>query len=338
MRPGLETFSYHLAFGFGKMDVFGFIRRTAELGLTGVEINVEGDDLCHLGSDDPAFLRDVRAMTDELGLYVELDTCNTNPKSLLRVIKICHALGADRMRVYSSVGGALQDELKQAVKDFRQVLPACADHGVKIAYENHEFESSQDVLQVVRQVDSHYVGTHIDTGNSMMVWEDPIAAIRNMAPFGVSSHFKDHLVVTVNNQPMIVGVTLGRGSIDLAEAYRILAKKSPLERINIEVCYGYIAPFRVPPDKGYGAKLGEGAFRVQPPPYEPSLVAPYIMRATEPGVELNSYAWQDLSKMARSDAEREELLRLQDESVVESVAYVKKLKREVEGDGEGDAA
>ncbi len=56
MLLGLETFSYHLAFGYGKMDIFDFIRKTVEFGLDGVEINVEGDDLAHLGSEDPGFL------------------------------------------------------------------------------------------------------------------------------------------------------------------------------------------------------------------------------------------------------------------------------------------
>jgi len=325
MLLGLETFSYHLAFAHGKMDVFDFIRRTAELGLDGVEINVEGQDLAHLGSEDPGFLRDVRAMIGEFGLYVELDTCDTNPKNLTRVLDICRALGADRMRVYSSVGGDVRAELRQAVEDFRSVIGRCADYGVKIAYENHEFESSRDVLDVVRRVDSEYVGTHIDTGNSMMVWEDPVEAVRNMAPYAVSTHFKDHMVIRVGDQPMIVGVPLGTGSIDCAECFRILTRESPLQRINIEVCYGYVAPFRVPEDQGCGARLGQGSFRVQPPPYDPAVVAPYILHALDQGRELHSFAWQDLAQMARSDVERQDLLAWQDRAVVDSVAYVKQL-------------
>ena len=177
MLLGLEPFSYHLAFAYGKMDIFDFIKRTAEFELDGVEINIEGEDLAHLGSEDPGFLRDVRAMTDELGLYVEVDTCDTSPQNLTRALSICMALGADRLRVYSSVGGDVKEELKQAAKDFRQITPLCADYGVRIAYENHEYETSHDVLQVVREVDSEYVGTHIDTGNSMLMWEEPIEAI-----------------------------------------------------------------------------------------------------------------------------------------------------------------
>jgi len=325
MLLGLETFSYHLAFAYGEMDIFDFIRRTAELGLDGVQINVEGADLAHLGSDDPEHLASVRSLTEELGMFVELDTCDTDPQNLTRVLGICRALEADRMRVYSSVGGDLDAELEQAVRDFRQVLGLCADYGVKIAYENHEYESSQDVLRVVQQVDSEYVGAHVDTGNSMMVWEDPLEAVANMAPHATSTHFKDHMVVAINGQPMVAGVPLGKGSIDGAQCFRILAEQSPLERINIEVCYGYIAPFRVPEKEGYGARLDHGCFRIHQPPYDPAVVAPHLLRSLDSGLELDSFAWQDLARIPRSDAERQNLLALQDQAVVDSVEYVKKL-------------
>jgi len=121
------------------------------------------------------------------------------------------------------------------------------------------------VMEVVRHVNSEYVGAHIDTGNSMMEWEDPVAAVKNMAPRAVSTHFKDHMVIMVNDQPMVVGVPLGKGSIDCAECFRILAEQSPLERINIEVCYGYIAPFRVPEDKRLRRKIRAGLL-----PYPPT--------------------------------------------------------------------
>lgn len=325
MLLGLETFSYHLAFAYGKMNIFDFIQRATELGLDGVQINVEGPDLAHIGSDDPGFLREIRETIDGLGLFVELDTCGTDPSNLTRILNICRSLGSDRMRVYASVGGCLKKELRQAVKDIRQVLNICVEYGVKIAFENHEFESSHDVLEVVRKVNSEHVGTHIDTGNSMMVWEDPIDAIAAMAPYASSTHFKDHLVIMPNNQSMIVGVPLGKGSIDLIEAYRILAEQSPLARINIEVCYGYSAPFRLPEAEGCGAKLGQGCFRIQPPPYDPAVIAPHILRNLDKAGEWKSYTWQDLAKIPSSESERRELMELQDQAVVESIEYVKKL-------------
>ena len=327
MLLGLETFSYHLAFAYGKMDIFDFIRRSTELGLDGVQINVEGDDLGHLGNDDPGFLKEVRALIESFGMFVELDTCNTDPANLARVLTVCRALGADVMRVYASIGGNPRQELFQAAADLKQMVGLCADYGIKIALENHEHETSGEILEVVRRVDSPWVGTHIDTGNSMMVWEQPLEAIAAMAPYAVSTHFKDHLVIMVGNQPMIVGVPLGRGAIDCEACFRILAEKSPLTRINIEVCYGYIAPFRVPQDQGPGAKLGQGCFRVHEPPYDRDVVAPHILKALECEDELQAFNWQNLARMSDSDTQRRELMVRQDKAVVDSVEFVKGLNR-----------
>ena len=325
MLLGLETFSYHLAFAYGKMDIFGFIEKAASLGLDGVQINVEGDDLAHLTSDDPGFLYEVKSTIDKHNLFVEIDTCGTNPNNLKRVLKICKALDSDTMRVFSSIGGDIQEELKQAVIDFKQIVPLCTDYGLKIAYENHEFETSQEIMTVVNMVNSDYVGTHIDVGNSMMLWEEPIDAVTTMAPKAVSSHFKDHIVVMIGDQPMIIGVPLGKGNIDLVECYRILDQQSPLNRINIEVCYGYMAPFRILERDGYGGKLDDGCFKVFQPPYDPEIVAPYITQYTKSPFDLQAFGWSELAKIANSDSQREELVLLQDKAVVDSVRYVKQL-------------
>lgn len=328
MLLGLETFSYYLAFAYGEMDIFSFIRRAAELGLDGVQINLEGPNWGHLGDDSPDFLRRVRALTDDLGLYVELDVAGTEPDHLGRALDICLALGADRLRLYASFGGDLAAELARAVVDLKTIAPAFARAGVRIAFENHEYETSADILGVIEQVDSPVVGAHIDTGNSMMVREDPIAAVAAMAPHVVSTHFKDHLVIEVGGQPMIAGVPLGAGKIDLTECYRLLAGAPGLERINIEVCYGYLAPFRCPPGEGGGAELGQGAFEVARPPFDPRVIAPHLLRPKEDG--LKSYAWSEIADMSSDPAERERLMNWQAEAVETSVEHVKRIRREVE--------
>ena len=302
---GLETFSYHCWFSHGKMDVFGFIERCAELELDGVQLNVNGPNLGHVGGDDAGRLREIRQMTEGLGMFVEVDSRGTDPEHLARMLGICQAVGADVLRTYVSCGGDLAQELAQAPAHLRQVLPTCADSGVCIAVENHEYETSDEVIGVVRQVDSEWVGTHVDTGNSMMVWEDPVAATAALAPYAVSSHLKDHVVI-MEEEPLVVGVTLGTGSIDCAECFRILAEESPLERAIIEVCYAYRAPFRRPQERGAGGRLGEGAFRLVHGPFDPS--------------------WLMLSYGRDESVSIDRLMAWQDESVVESVAFVKALK------------
>jgi sugar phosphate isomerase/epimerase len=331
MLLGLETFSYHLAFAYRKMDVFGFIQRAADLGLDGVQLNIEGENFGHLGDDDPSFLRDVRNCIEQQGFYVELDTYGTDPDHLVKVLDVCSILGADRLRTYSSLGGDVTKELQKAKIDFPKVMDRCAELGIKICFENHEFESSHDVLDVIKQVNSPYLGSHIDTGNSMMIWEDPLVATENMASCGMSTHFKDHLVIRLGDEVMIAGVPLGSGSIDLKDCYEILVKQSPLDRINIEVCYGYLAPFRIPQQKGYGAELGKGCFSIAEPPYEPEIVAPYLLDAIKDGLSLDSSAWQELAKSASGRADRDRLLEYQEKAVADSVNFVKMIREDQAG-------
>ena len=194
----------------------------------------------------------------------------------------------------------MAQELAQAPVHLRQILPMCADLRVRIGVENHEYETSDEVIEVVRQVDSEWVGTHVDTGNSTMVWEEPVV------PRAVSSHLKDHVVI-VKEEPLVVGVTLGTGSIDCAECFRIMLEESPLERVIIEVCYAYRAPFRRPQERGAGEQLGEGAFRLVDGPFGPS--------------------WLTLSCGQDQPVSIDRLMEWQHESVVESVAFVKGLNR-----------
>ena len=325
MLLGLETFSYYLAFAAGKMDIFGFIRKAKTLGLDGVQINMEGDQLGHLGSDSANHLQNVRTLCNQLGLFIDLDGCGTDPSRLRYYLNICTALGVDRLRIYSSFGGDVHREMAKAIRDFKAVAPDFARAGVRIAYENHEFESSSDILNVIAAVGSPMLGAHIDNGNAMMLWEDPVAAVRNMAPKAVSTHFKDHLVIDINDTPMIVGVPLGTGAIDLNACYRILAEETVLDRINIEVCYGYAAPFRIDEAHGEGAILGEGAFAVTAPPFDPEVVAPHLLKPKANGFK--SYAWQELTGLV-DDEEMKALIAWQEKAVKTSVEYAYRLRRQ----------
>ncbi len=302
-RLGLETFSYHLALGRGRMDIPGFISRCAELGLAGAQLNTRY--LEPFLEADPAGARKVRERAAALGLFVEVDSRGTDPVHLTRMLRLCQSIGADVLRTYVSCGGDLALELARAPGHLRAVVPLCRELGVRIAVENHEHETSADILKIVRETDSEWVGAHVDTGNSMMVWEDPLAAVRALAPLAVSSHIKDHVVIVEDGVPLVVGVTLGTGSSDCAGCFHVLAETSPLERLVIEVCYAYSTPFRRPQQRGAGGRLGEGAFRVVEGPLDPAWVMPHPERA--------------------SPAELDRLLAWQEESVAQSVALVKKM-------------
>lgn len=287
MKLGLETESCHLLFQQAGMDIFSFIELTAELGLDGVQINVIPDLNLHsewgtLDGNEPAYLDRVRSAIEAHGFFCEIDSRGTSLAELEPVLYVAKALGATLVRSYVRYPQNQFDAgfLTSQIPEIRKVVPLLKKLGIRLALENHEFETSGEMIDFVRAVgEPESVGLLCDTGNSMMAWEDPLAAIRAMAPYTFGVHFKDHTVVMndVNADgtgfPVVCGVPLGEGSIDIVEAYRILVEESTTENINLELCYPYCATFKRPPGTG-GMEAFRGAFALKEPPFAQEGLAP----------------------------------------------------------------
>ncbi|CAH2214576.1 sugar phosphate isomerase/epimerase family protein [Tepidibacter aestuarii] len=282
MRIGLETESYHLAFQNGLMDIFGFIRKTAELGLDGVMINIialPGDKYIHpewgtLGGEDPDHLERVRKEIKKYGLFAEIDTRGTDPQHLTKVINVANTIGADVIRTYCCFNGYERERLERAPEDIKKIVPLLKRYRIKLAVENHEEETADEVIKIVKEVNSPWVGVHCDIGNSMMAWEEPVDAVRKLAPYAYTTHFKDHIIIKDEDQYRVCGVPVGKGNIDLEKCFEILVNDSTLTRINIEMCYPYVSIFKREKGTGGVSELGKGAFKVEETPFDPSVIKP----------------------------------------------------------------
>ena len=310
MQLGLESFSYHLAFTMGRMDIFDFIQRSAQLGLEGIQINVvRGKNWGHLGGSDPTHLEKIRTMAKDLGFFIEIDTRGTDPGHLIKALDVCHALGADVLRTYVSLGGDLATELQQAKENIPQIVPKAEALGIRIALENHEYETSDDMIRLLECIDNPHIGLLVDIGNSMMVLENPISAVCKMAPYAISAHFKDHVLIENSESFRVVGVPIGMGNIDIEACFRILVARSSLTRINIEESYGYSAPHRAPlPGSNDLNHLG-AAFRRYPPPHDPAVIAPYLSESIPSDGAEQYLVWQDLA-VQHSVAQMKRIIRL----------------------------
>lgn len=282
MKIGLETESYHLLFQNGRMDIFDFIRKVAELGLDCVMINIIKDknlnpDWGTLESDDPEHLKKVKEEIQKYGLCAEIDTKGTSPEHLTKVIKVAHEIGADVVRTYCCTSCVYDQKLlEKAPEDLKQIVPLLKKYRIKVAVENHEEETADEIIKIVKEVNSPWVGAHCDIGNGMMAWEDPVETVRKLAPYAFTTHFKDHIIIKDGDEYKVCGVPAGEGNIDLNECFKILVNESTLTRINIEMCNPYVAPFKRKPGTGGVYKVGSGAFKVEPQPF-----AKYGIKPTE---------------------------------------------------------
>jgi sugar phosphate isomerase/epimerase len=259
MRLGLHTYSLHLH-GMGQnwggfklqwepvWDIFGLLDEAVKLGLDGLHLTA-----ADLGATDPVHLRDVRRAAEEKGLFLEynfsLDASEYDDRltqSMEEGIAIAEALGSDIGKISMDVrrphpicGSAFHPkvipQLEEVARKAEAAAPVAQNAGVRLCLENHTEAFSDEVLWIINRVNHPYVGACVDTNNSLMVGEDPLSAIRKLAPVALTNHFSDHRIVFDQYGCRITGVATGTGDVPMREAFAVIKANPDMTRLNIEV-------------------------------------------------------------------------------------------------------
>jgi sugar phosphate isomerase/epimerase len=259
MQLGLHTYSLHLH-GMGQnwggfklqwepvWDIFGLLDEAVKLGLDGLHLTA-----ADLGATDPVHLRDVRRAAEEKGLFLEynfsLDASEYDDRltqSMEEGIAIAEALGSDIGKISMDVrrphpicGSAFHPkvipQLEEVARKAEAAAPVAQNAGVRLCLENHTEAFSDEVLWIINRVNHPYVGACVDTNNSLMVGEDPLSAIRKLAPVALTNHFSDHRIVFDQYGCRITGVATGTGDVPMREAFAVIKANPDMTRLNIEV-------------------------------------------------------------------------------------------------------
>jgi sugar phosphate isomerase/epimerase len=249
-------------------DVFALLDRAAETGYDGVSININGPGYRQLSGTSADHVRRVRDRLAELGLACDLETSGTDGDHLEGILAVCDALGARRLRTYMRHDGTVDEAIARTIADLRAIAPACAAHGVDLLLENHEDFTGAELATILAAVDHPSVAALFDYGNSMMVGEEPAAALDQVLPHARSAHLKDHACVAGDGDgPWVLGVPIGSGALPIAELTRRLAA-ARCEVLIVSSVWAYRAPVR---SWRGGAEPGTGVFRVERPPFDPLL-------------------------------------------------------------------
>jgi 3-oxoisoapionate decarboxylase len=258
MLLGIHTYSlYHHGIGQAwagfelswprQLTTFQLLDLLVELGLDGVQL----DDGV-LETLETSYLKEVKAAMDERGLFVEYNfSMDLGGKgigiqnNLNAAIEIAHSLGAEVLKVGMDIRRPrpvaatrfhpdIMAQIARVADQLKAAAPRAEAAGVKLAVENHCDSFSEEILWLLDRVDSPWVGACIDTVNAMMVTEDPMAAIENLAPRSFTNHFKDHKIVSQRYGCKITGAAVGDGDIDMQRAFEMIKTQSHTNRIIIE--------------------------------------------------------------------------------------------------------
>ena len=259
MLLGLHTYSFHLhgmgqTWGGGELindqiwDIFGLMDEAVKLGLDGLHLTA-----VDLGTLDPEHLKAVHKAAKDRNLYLEynfsLDASGYDPRLTQTIetgISISEQIGSDIAKISLDLHRArpvcgslfhpqILIQLENIAKKVEAAAPIAAKAGIKICLENHTEAFSEEVMWLHHRVNHPFVGVCVDTNNSLMVGENPLAAIRNLAPISFTNHFSDHRIEFEQYGCRITGVACGTGDVPVVEAYQLIRANPNMKRLNLEV-------------------------------------------------------------------------------------------------------
>ena len=204
LKTSICAYSMRKYFGEKKMDMDSFIEYAAKLGFDGAELTFyyfpNYPERC---SDEYLYHVKRKAFLAGLeinGTAVGNDFCVADKDKLAEEVKrvktwteCTSKLGAPEMRVFGGrvpEGDTEEKSVNRAVEAFKECCEHASKYGVILALENHGgvCTSAEQVLNIIKRVDSEWMGANLDTGNFRS--DEPYKEIAMTAPYALTCHVK----------------------------------------------------------------------------------------------------------------------------------------------------
>jgi sugar phosphate isomerase/epimerase len=214
-----------------------FLDYCHDLGAAGIQ--------CALGSPD--FHKRLRARLDQTGMYLEAmaELPKTDDTSGFEG-SVLAAKGAGALCVRVACLNGRRYETFASLADWQtfaaesraaigRALPIAEKHRVPIAIENHKDWTLDEMVALLKEKSSEFLGVCLDTGNNVALLDDPMAVVEGLAPYAISTHFKDVAVEPHADGFLLSEVPLGEGTLDLQRMAATVAKARPATRLSVEM-------------------------------------------------------------------------------------------------------
>lgn len=194
------------------------------------------------------FTRSVRDRREKLGMYLEgsvgLPKKADDVAGFEQDVMRAKEAGAQVLRTVCSGGRryeylhsaeAFADLKKNALTSLQLAEPVLRKHKVKLAVENHKDWRSPELVALLKQVNSEWIGVTLDFGNNMALLEDPMTVVKTLAPYTFSTHVKDMGVEEYADGFLLSEVPLGKGMLDLPKMVELCRQSNPAVTFNLEM-------------------------------------------------------------------------------------------------------
>jgi sugar phosphate isomerase/epimerase len=230
-------------------DPLNFLEHARARGLPGVQVA--------LGRRERDYADRVRETLRKTGMYLEgivaLPRGKADVERFTAEVRSARECGASILRTVCLSGRRYEtfksaDAFREFTRQSQQSLvlaePVVARHDMRLAVENHKDWRVEELLALLKRLDSRHVGVCLDTGNSIALLEEPHVVVEAYAPWAFTTHVKDMGVAEYDEGFLLSEVPLGAGFLDLPRVVATLRKARPEIHFNLEMITR--DPLRVP--------------------------------------------------------------------------------------------
>jgi len=242
-------------------DSLQMIDHCSSAGFGGVQFSVRGWDV--------TYAKKVKKRVEELELFFEgqirLPKDDSDLQRFTSEVSAAKEAGADILRTVCLSGrryetfdtmGAFQDFRTKSISSLRLAEPVVRKFGVKLAVENHKDWRIAEMIDILKLIDSEWVGVTLDTGNNIALLEDPMEVVEALAPYAFTVHLKDMAIEEYEDGFFLAEINLGEGFLDVDKMITTIKKYNPDIRFNLEMITR--DPLKIPYlTKGYWATFDE---------------------------------------------------------------------------------
>jgi len=130
----------------------------------------------------------------------------------------------------------LEKHVAETVKVVKRNRSRLVDAGVKLAIENHAGDmQGRELRGLIEEAGPDCIGACVDTGNAMWTIEDPQVTVETLAPYALTSHFRDSYVF---NSPQGIAsqwTRMGDGNVGIESMIKTYVAKCPGKAVSLEV-------------------------------------------------------------------------------------------------------
>ena len=245
MKCGLSMYSLLAPVRTGQLDLYGFLDYAARSGFDGVEL------LDMFWTDEGAEVPEAKRRCQSLGLELPVYSISTNflqpdenarmaeLASLKHGVDLAAQLGAPLLRVFSGdllPGYTFERGFNLVVDSLAAGAEYAAERQITLVLENHGKVAgrSEQVRAIIEAVDSTFLRCNLDTGNFLLVGENPVEATAALADFIALVHLKDMDLAPAEQTDHVhagldgercTGVIVGEGLVDFGAIVEILVQQ-----------------------------------------------------------------------------------------------------------------